>query len=120
MGVLLGFLGSSSTFVLALLCAALLGAAANLPEPMYWTSYAARVDERDSSAFYGLVESSITGGFACGGIILGAVVVPLGISTGTWTMGLAGTVLASAAFVPALRHRREQTGTAPVAAKAGS
>ncbi|MGW3852650.1 MFS transporter, partial [Streptomyces fagopyri] len=64
MGVILGLLGSSPSLLVALGCAVLVGLAANIPEPMYWTSYADRVGESDSSAFYGLVESSITGGFA--------------------------------------------------------
>ncbi|MEW2557494.1 MFS transporter [Streptomyces griseorubiginosus] len=106
MGVILGLLGSSPNLLVALLCAALVGVAANIPEPMYWTSYADRVSENDSSSFYGLVESSITGGFALGGVILGAAVAAMGTSTGTWVVGVVGSVLATAAFVPALRHHR--------------
>ncbi|MEU1534979.1 MFS transporter [Streptomyces fagopyri] len=106
MGVILGLLGSSPSLLVALGCAVLVGLAANIPEPMYWTSYADRVGESDSSAFYGLVESSITGGFALGGVILGALVAVLDVRTGTWAVGLGGSVLALAAFVPALRHHR--------------
>ena len=106
MGVILGLLGSSPNLLVALVCAAAVGTAANIPEPMYWTSYGSRVDEADSSSFYGLVESSITGGFAFGGMLLGAVVTAVGTTTGTWVLGAAGSVLATAALVPALRHHR--------------
>lgn len=111
MGVILGLLGSSPNLVVALLCAVLAGTAANIPEPLYWTSYADRVTERDSSAFYGLVESSITGGFALGGVILGAAAAVLGTSIGTWVVGVAGSLIAATALIPALCHRRALKAT---------
>ena len=46
---------------------------ANVPEPLYWTTYADRVDDESSSVFYGLVESAITGGFALRGLVLGGL-----------------------------------------------
>ncbi|KQV15804.1 MULTISPECIES: MFS transporter [unclassified Kitasatospora] len=106
MGVILGLLGSSPSLPLALGCAALVGVAANLPEPMYWTSYANQIDESDSGPVYGLVESGITGGFSVGGTVVGAAVAAFGTSTAAWAVGGAASVVAASAFVPALRHRR--------------
>ncbi|MEU0036339.1 MFS transporter [Streptomyces sp. NPDC006333] len=123
MGVILGLLGSSPSLLVALGCAVLVGLAANIPEPMYWTSYADRVGESESSAFYGLVESSITGGFALGGVILGGLVAALDVRTGTWAVGLGGSVLALAAFVPAVRHHRARAAQplfSPSAAESAS
>ncbi|MFI9248273.1 MFS transporter [Streptomyces sp. NPDC053086] len=108
MGVILGLLGSSPSLPLALGCAALVGVAANLPEPMYWTSYAERVKESDSGPVYGLVESAITGGFSLGGTILGAAIAAVGTPTAAWAMGIAASLVAATAFAPALRRHRAQ------------
>ncbi|MFD3492682.1 MFS transporter [Streptomyces sp. NPDC058690] len=120
MGVILGLMGSSQNLLAALMCAAAVGTAANIPEPMYWTSYGDRVSEADSSSFYGLVESSITGSFALGGVILSAVVTAMGITAGTWALGATGSVLATAALVPALRHHRARSTVNPPLVTAGA
>lgn len=118
MGLILGLLGSSPDLIVALACAVLAGTAANIPDPMYWTSYANRVSEADSGPFYGLVESSITGGFALGGVILGVLASFLGTTAGAWALGGAGSVLATTALIPALRHHRRQAQEAPAPAAA--
>lgn len=115
MGPVLGILGSSPNLAVALGLSALAGAAANIPDPMYWTSYAARVAEADSGPFYGLVESSITGGFALGGVVLGVLAATLGMSFGAWALGLSGSVLAATALVPAARHHRTRAADDSVA-----
>ncbi|MEV5648100.1 MFS transporter [Nocardia sp. NPDC052254] len=108
MGPMLGLLGSSPNLLVALVCGVAIGLAANVPEPMYWTSYGNRVNEADSSSLYGLVESAITGGFALGGVVVGALVAALGITVGTWVLGALGTAAAATALIPALRHHRAQ------------
>jgi MFS family permease len=113
MGAVLGLLGSSPSLPVAFLFAVLAGTAANIPEPMYWTMYADRVNEADSSSFYGLVESAITGGFALGGVILGVLATTLGTTGGVWVLGLAGSVLATVALPPAMRYHRQHTTPAP-------
>ncbi|MFF4270367.1 MFS transporter [Streptomyces sp. NPDC001536] len=118
MGAVLGLLGSSPDLLIALVCAVALGAAANIPEPMYWTSYADRVGKDDSGPFYGLVESSITGGFALGGVLLGVAVAAFDTVSGTWVLGLAGSGLAALAFLPALRHHRARSQPVTVPAPA--
>jgi MFS family permease len=115
MGAVLGLLGGSSHLVAALVWSFLAGLLANIPEPLYWTTYASRVDEGDSSAFYGLVESAITGGFAVGGLLLGALAASLGGPAASWWIGGIGSVVAATAFVPALRrHSDGGTVVAPV------
>ncbi|WP_033819689.1 MFS transporter [Kitasatospora sp. MBT63] len=115
MGIALGALGSSPNLLLALGCAVLVGAAANLPEPTYWTSYAGQIKESDSGPVYGLVESAITGGFALGGTLLGAATAAVGTSRAAWTVGIAAGLVAATAFAPALRSRRTNGTAAPSA-----
>lgn len=106
LGLVLGLMGSSSHLFVALIGAALAGITANIPEPLYWTTYAGLVDEEDSSAFYGLVESTITGGFALGGLILGSLVTGIGTEAAAWWIGASGSLLAAIAYVHVLRGRR--------------
>lgn len=109
LGLVLALLGNSSHLPIALIGAALAGITANIPEPLYWTTYAGLVDEKDSSAFYGLVESTITGGFALGGLILGSLITAIGDRPAAWWIGGTGSLLAAVAYVPVFRGRRTTT-----------
>lgn len=87
MGVVVGLMGSAPNLVAAMGLAVVSGILANLPEPLYWTSYAERVPESMSGPFYGLVESLIAGAFASGGMLLGAAATLWGIGPASWAVG---------------------------------
>lgn len=87
MGVVVGLMGSAPNLIVAMGLAIVSGILANLPEPLYWTSYAERVPESMSGPFYGLVESLIAGAFASGGMLLGAAATLWGIGPASWAVG---------------------------------
>jgi predicted MFS family arabinose efflux permease len=108
MGVALGVFGMSREIVLALLASVALGVLANLPEPLYWSTYAERVDEGSSGPFYGLVESLIISAFAVGGALSGAFLSWFGVSTAAWVLGLAAAAATGALLPTARRWQNRQ------------
>jgi MFS family permease len=94
LGALLMLFGYAGTYPAALAVAAAMGVAANLPEPLYWTTYQDRVPDPVAGAFFGAVESVITGSLVVGSAVAATGVAAFGLGPGAAATGAVSVVLA--------------------------
>jgi predicted MFS family arabinose efflux permease len=111
LGAFLGLFGLGGGYAPALILGVLLGVAANVGEPIYWTLYGNRVPDEKSGPFYGLVEAIIGISFAVGGTAAGLLASLFGVASASWMVG--GAVIAMALFALRLSSRAPADSAAP-------